>query len=72
MALTNLWDKTKIWSHVWRRANREGRKEEEEEEEEKKRKRRSSKKVWKLNLSMDLWNSKGFVWLIACLQKLGF
>ena len=28
--------------------------------------------VWKLNLSMDLWNFKGFVWLIACLQKLGF
>ena len=45
---------------------------EEEEEEEKKRKRGSSKKVWKLNLSTDLWNFKGLVWLIACLQKLGF
>ena len=23
--------------------------------------------VWKLNLSMDLWNFEGFIWLIACL-----
>ena len=39
---------------------------EEEEEEEKKRKERSSQGmelwifVWKLNLSMDLWNSKAW------------
>ena len=50
---------------------REG--EEEEEKEKKKKKKRKRKrsqdqaKVWKLNLSMDLWNFKGFVWLIACL-----
>ena len=59
-----------IWGEkTWRRRG-------EEEEEEKKRKKEDSSqdqaKVWKLNLSMDLWNFKGFVWLIACLQKLGF
>ena len=40
MALTNLWDKTKIWSHVWRRANREGREEKEKREKKRKRKRK--------------------------------
>ena len=40
MALTNPWDKTKIWSHVWRRKTvwekRMGEEEEEEEEEKRK------------------------------------
>ena len=49
-----------------------GRKEKREEEEDGGAKIKQSKKVWKLNLSMDLWNFKGLVWLIACLQKLGF
>ena len=55
--------------------NSEGRRGEEEEEEKKRKKEDSSQdkaKVWKLNLSMDLWSFKGFIWLIACLQKLGF
>ena len=58
-----------------KRTNREGRRGEEEEEEKKRKKEDSNQdqaKVWKLNLSMDLWNFKGFIWLIACLQKLGF
>ena len=54
----------------------EKRRREEEEEEEKKERASQGMElgflVWKLNLSMDLWNFKGFVWLIACLQKLGF
>ena len=70
--LSKTWNlKTKIGLILGRRTKREG-------EGEEKRKRRSSQGmelwifVWKLNLSMDLWNFKGFVWLIACLQKLGF
>ena len=56
MALTNLWDKTKIWSHVWRRANREGREEKEKREKKRERKRKkmeesgSSKKACMVNI----------------------
>ena len=59
MALTNLGNKTKIWSHVWRRANREGREDKEKREKKRKRKRkkmeesRSSKKVWNFGFCMD-------------------
>ena len=45
---------------IWGRTGwgEERRREEEEEEEKKRRSGDQAKKVWKLNSSMDLWNSK--------------
>ena len=64
MALENMDLKTKRLVSLRRGANREGEKREEEKRKKKKRRRGrgdQAKKVWKLNSSMDLWNSKAWV-----------
>ena len=70
-----IWDKTKIWSHVWRRNKPYGRRErrEEEEEEEKKKRREEesqAKKVWKLTLIMDSMRlcMNFHAWLVSSLS----
>ena len=64
--------KTKIWSHFEKDKNVKRRRRREEEEEDGGAKANKVWNfgflVWKLNLCMDLWNFKGFIWLIACLQ----
>ena len=57
MALKNMDLKTKNWSHLGEEQTVKGGKEEKRKRKKNKRRRgggRSSKKVWKLNLSMEL------------------
>ena len=79
--LNKTWIRAKIWSHFGgpnrrERERGEEKREEEEEEEEKKRRRGEAKikqKGMELTLDMNYsMDHMDFVWLIACLQKLGF
>ena len=62
---------------VERERREEKREEEEEEEEEEKKRRRGEAKIKQkgMELTLDInysMDHMDFVWLIACLQKLGF
>ena len=63
-ALTNIEFKRPKIGLIWgEEQKREGEGEEKRKRKKKKRKRGrgdQAKKVWKLNLSMDLWNSKAW------------